>query len=171
MKKVLIERIIADPNTDFIYSLGVKSEHEFLFEFIIRDEIANISILLDYQGSICIAHPYSANYYGIMGSSVIIENDLRDKFIDALELFKERKEREVLLFTSPERKYPEIKLSLCEEVVTIDYVPTRKRKKKEQDKDKVKIAFDHIDRLIALVKKTKDLPYKEKVQFTEISFD
>lgn len=171
MKKVLIERIIADPSSDFIYSLGVKSEHEFLFEFIIRDEIANIAILLDSQYSICIANPYSSNSYKMMGSCAIIESELYNKFIDALELLKERKERDILLFRSPVSKYPELKLSLFEDVVIINYQPTRKRKKREQDQDIVKIKFDHVGRFIALVKKTKDLPYKEKVQFTEISFE
>jgi len=129
------------------------------------------TLLLDSPGSICIAHPYSANYYDIMRSCVIIESFLRNQFIDTLELLKERKEKEILLYQSPEYKYPEVKLSLFEEELIIDYQPDQKRKKKEQDKDKVRIAFDHIDRFIALIKKTKDLPYKKKVQFTEISFD
>jgi len=171
MKDIQIERMIVDPGSDCTYSLGVTSEHEFLFEFIVRDEIANISVSFHYQNTISIAHPYSGSYYEMLGSSVIIESNIYDKFIDALELLKDRKEKEILLYTSPERKYPELKLSVFEDVVTIDSMPNRKRKKKEQDEGIVKIAFDHIDRLLTVVRKVKDLPYREKVQFTNINFD
>ena len=171
MKDIVIERMIVDPGSDCTYSLGVKSEHEFLFEFIARDEIANISVSFHYQHTISIAHPYSASYYEMLGSSVIFESNIYDKFIGALELLKEKKEKEILLYISPESMYPELKLSVLEDVVIIDNHPNRKRKKKELDEGIVKIAFDHIDRLLTMVRKVKDLPYREKIRFTDVNFD
>lgn len=125
----------------------------------------------DHQNTISISNAYSGSYYGMLVSSVIIECNIYDKFIDALESLKEKKDKEILIYISPEYNHPELKLSVFEDVVTIDSMPNRKRKKKEQNKGIVKIAFDHIDRLLTIVRKVKDLPYREKIQFTDISFD
>jgi len=128
-------------------------------------------VTFGYQNTVSISNAYSGNYYEMLVSSVLFESNIYDKFIDALELLKNRKEKEILVYISPEYNHPELKLSFFEEVVTIDSMPNRKRKKKEQDEGIVKIAFDHIDRLLTIVKKVKDLPYREKVRFTDISFD
>ena len=58
-------------------------------------------------------------------------------------------------------KYPELKLSLFEEVLIIDYVPARK----------VKITSDHLNRFLGLIIRSKKLSFREKVQLTKISFD
>ncbi len=105
MKDIQIERMIVDIGSDCSYSLGVKSEYEFLFEFVVRDEIANITVSFDHQHTIAINHPYSRSYYSLLGSSVIIESNIYDKFIDALEVLKFKKEEAILIYISPEYKY------------------------------------------------------------------
>lgn len=57
-----------------------------------------------------------------------------------------------------------------EELLIIDYIPNRKRRKKEPVENKVKIALEYVERLLTIVKKAKNLPFHERVRFTEIAF-
>ena len=94
MKKVSIERLIVDVGSDCVYSLGTRPDHEFKFEFIIRDEIADVSILIDHD-STCVAHSSSASWYEITTTGVIIEGILYDSFVEVLESIKKNKEKEI----------------------------------------------------------------------------